>query len=182
MSIEKSKEYQELQAALASVGSFIKSGRRNLASSNPNEIVETLIPDSTLELNASISASEDASNEIMDACDAIEKAVAGLDEVAKQAVLAETAKIFSSCGFQDITGQRATKVISYLAQVEEKTLVLIKSLKGFFDKEGTPAQEDTPKGKVDEDHELTDEELKNGPQLEGKGLSQAEVDAMLNDF
>lgn len=179
--MEHSKEYQELKTALIDVGHFIKKGRENLATSSPEEIVERYIPDSTLELEAIIAGTEKASNEIMDSCDAIEAAVAGLEGDAKAAVLAETAKIFAACGFQDITGQRATKVISYLAQVEEKTIILIKGLKNFFDKEGTlPEEYNSPED--DTDGEISDEDLLNGPQLEGEGLSQEEVDAMLNDF
>lgn len=179
--MEHGKEFEELKRALSDIGRFIKKGRKNLATNSPEEIIEKYIPDSTLELEAIISGTEKASNIIMDVCDELETAAKDLDDEARKVILAHTARIFAACGFQDITGQRATKVISYLAQVEAKTLILIKSLKEFFDKEGTLAEE-YAKPEDESSSEESDASLLNGPQLEGKGLTQEEVDRMLNDF
>lgn len=180
--MENNKEYEQLKSALTDVGRFIKQGRKSLAESNPDDILDKYLPDSTAELEAVVKATEKASNDIMDACDNIEAAASKAGEAEKQIIMAETAKIFAACGFQDITGQRVSKVVSYLNEVELKSLVLVKHLKDFFDREGTLAEEYANNEPANAEVELTDEELKNGPQLEGQGLSQADVDAMLNDF
>jgi chemotaxis protein CheZ len=181
-----SLEYNELKIILRDLGRFIKHGRKSLANTNPEEIVDKYIPDSTSQLEAIISGAENASNEIMDSCDAIEKAAEALDPAQKEAILAETAKIYASCGFQDITGQRARKVMSYLAQVEERTLMLVKHLKDYFDRDGKLVEEVQALGKMEgSDAEITpfeEDPLLSGPQLEGQGLSQVDVDALLDDF
>ena len=177
---DNTQEFNELKAALSDVGRFIKQGRQSLAENRPDDILEKYLPDSTEELKAVVIATEKASNDIMDACDAIESAAGNLDDEGKNALMAETAKIYAACGFQDITGQRINKVVTYLNEVEQKSLMLVKHLKDFFDKEGTLTFE-TAEG-TNDGGETRDEKLMSGPQLEGQGLSQADVDAMLNDF
>lgn len=171
--------YDELKQALIDVASFIKKGRDELASNPPHEILEEYIPNANDELNAIINGTEKASNDIMDACDAIDQMLSGLDDEVKANIQEQTAKIFSCCGFQDITSQRATKIIRYLGEVEAKTVLLVGCFKNFFDKDGTFDEELSKMEGLDERSE--DQRLMNGPALEGEGLEQDAVDQLLND-
>lgn len=183
--LQETPEYIQLKEALADIGGFIKNGRQKLVNQYPDDIVERYIPDSNSELKAVITATEEASNTIMDSCDKISAIAEGLDEETKEKLLAETSVIFSSCGFQDITSQRIAKVTSYLSHVEKKTLVLIKSLKNFFDQDGSLSEELSQRKEEkikEENHRDEDDDFMNGPSLEGDGLSQADVDALLDDF
>ncbi|MCA1941810.1 MAG: hypothetical protein LDL26_12515, partial [Caenispirillum bisanense] len=81
----------------------------------------------------------------------------------------KTGAIFEACAFQDITGQRITKVVNSLQYVEDRVNALI-SIWG----ENQIAHE------APDDQKPVDEykQYLNGPQLAGQGVSQADVDAM----
>ena len=78
----------------------------------------------------------------------------------------------SPCSFQDITGQRITKVVSSLKTIEDKVggllSILAKKLPGI-----DYVQEEEPEG---------DDALLNGPQLPDQGVTQEDIDALLDDL
>ena len=79
--------------------------------------------------------------------------------------------IFEACNFQDITGQRITKVVRTLKHIEGKIEVLIQALGEEVQKSHRSAAAADPNN---------EDSLLNGPQLQGKAISQAEIDALFD--
>ena len=74
---------------------------------------------SGIELEAVVTATENAANQIMEAAEAIGSWLqAGGDPAALPAVTQQVNAIFEACTFQDLTGQRIRRAIQHLQQVE----------------------------------------------------------------
>ena len=107
----------------------------------------------------------------------IQDKVAGTD--AEAAVTEEVMKVYEACSFQDITGQRITKVVSTLKTIEDKVDRLVEVLGNklpvdtHHSEEGDAEEEDTRVG---------DERLLNGPQMAEDAISQDEIDKLLASF
>jgi chemotaxis regulatin CheY-phosphate phosphatase CheZ len=132
------------------------------------------------ELDAIVQATEQATDTIMenvehmeDVVNEVKGLVAGNAEaVAKLDAFPDyTGAIFEACAFQDITGQRITKVVTSLQYIEHRVNTLINMWGPDKLADETPVKDPADDG---------DEYKKylNGPQLTGHGVSQADVDAM----
>ncbi len=87
-------------------------------------------------------------------------------------------RIYEACGFQDITGQRVTKVVKTLKDIEER----IDALVAAFGSEIEKVKAEQPEPEEKEEKKDSDEDLLHGPQLAKDAKSQAEVDALLARF
>jgi chemotaxis protein CheZ len=83
----------------------------------------------------------------------------------------EIIKIFEACNFQDITGQRMTKVVKIIKFIEERILSMIEIW-------GLEAFAELPVHKPDSND--GDMALMNGPQLSGGGISQDDINALFD--
>ncbi len=79
--------------------------------------------------------------------------------------------IFEACTFQDITGQRISKVVSTLNFIDER-------VSAFVDKLRLPEGEGISTEETEEERRKR-ELILHGPQHAGEGVSQSDVDAML---
>lgn len=133
------------------------------------------------ELDAIVSATASATDTILETVeemeDLIEKVRPMVANPEGRALLDtfpdKTGKIFEACAFQDITGQRISKVVASLQFVEERVNALI----SIWGKNQIASE-------APEDNEQPIDEYKrylNGPQLAGQGVSQADVDAMFGE-
>lgn len=86
-------------------------------------------------------------------------------------------EIFEASNFQDITGQRITKVVSTLKVIEEKINALVTIL---GDEVQRAAATDQPNAA--NDGAPGDEDLLNGPQLPSNAIDQDEIDKLLSSF
>lgn len=163
---------EHIHSELEGLASTIDQMHADILATRSHDVGDKHIPNATDELDAVIGATEDASATIMDACDAIQDVIDPLPENVKTAIAAQTTKIFEACAFQDITGQRITKVISTLRQIEMSVDNLLQ-LFGPVDKAAVPAVEDT---------RSEDQKLMEGPQLSGRGVSQDDIDKLLAEF
>ena len=95
-------------------------------------------------------------------------------------LMTATTDIYEACTFQDITGQRITKVVTALKHIEDTVDGLLNAFGDEIAKyrEANPKQVDVPEVASIP----SDEDLLEGPQLEGKGNNQAEIDALLASF
>jgi chemotaxis protein CheZ len=160
--------YHELE----SLADYIHSARAELAELRPNEIKTDFIPTATDELDAIVGATEVATNAILDAAERLEGLAPLLDEDVANRLGEITTTIYESCNFQDLTGQRITKVVKMLKAIEQKVDTLVNAF-GAEVKDTAPA----PKKEV-----LTDEDLLNGPQLPTTAADQDEIDRLLASF
>lgn len=131
------------------------------------------------ELDAIVKATEQATNSLLTDAEAVDRAASSIrarsddPEVAARAceIQDAVARIFEACNFQDITGQRIGKVVRTLGFVEERVAAMIQTW-------GEEAFQNLPRPE-----EVTGNEeakLLNGPQLEGRAISQAEIDALFD--
>ena len=80
--------------------------------------------------------------------------------------------ILMACGFQDLTGQRIKKVVNTLHYMERRVASMVE-IWGI--EAGTATTEIVAMAEGDE---RPDKELLHGPQAEGAGVSQADIDAL----
>ncbi len=131
------------------------------------------------QLDAITGATEEATNTIMEAMENNDELLAKLrEEITDPNLLAWLDKIaengmavFEACSFQDITGQRVSKVVKSVSYVDERINALI----------GIWGKEEIEKVAVKPEREKTaDETLVHGPQLPGQGISQDEIDKLFD--
>jgi chemotaxis protein CheZ len=127
-----------------------------------------------------VATTEAATNEIIHGVDAIDEilkqlrarviedtdAVEHIDDISQHLI-----KMIEACGFQDITGQRVTQVVKVLRFIENRIAAMIE-IWGLDAFQGLPLDE--------AELEDPDARLLNGPQLDGQGLSQDDVDALFD--
>lgn len=153
-----------------SMSEYINSARDEIANLRPADLENSRIPRAGLELDAIVKHTEDATNIIMTSGEEILTLLDGFPEDSRAEVETAVMNIFEACSFQDITGQRINKVVKTLAHIEER----IKSLRdvfGFADSEFEEIGEQSDKA--------LGEDLLSGPALQGEGIDQSEVDALL---
>ena len=101
-----------------------------------------------------------------------------LDGENSQKLMDATTRIYEACGFQDITGQRITKVVKTFKDIEER----IDALVAAFGSDVEKVKAEQPEAEEKEEKKNSDADLLHGPQLAEDAKSQAEVDALLASF
>lgn len=165
-----------LLVALQAMSAYIQKVRADVAASEPMALRAQHLPAAASELEAIVQATADATHAIMDAAEAIQAIAASLDDATQHRIGQETTRIFEACTFQDITGQRVTKVVRALDIVEQKLDVLVRSFGTALEQEDAKlaaTKPEAPPGDVD---------LLAGPQLPGLAKSQDEIDALFNSL
>lgn len=175
-----------LYKEVVDLAKFIENAKNELASLQPEEIRDEHIRSATDELDAVVGATEKATFAIFDSCDAI-SALAGQaqPEIAGK-LNDEITKIFEACNFQDITGQRITKVVRTLKHIESKIDMIVAAFGSEVRQNHAPrlaklaaenAPAATPANAVE-----ADQKLLHGPQLPGNAMDQDEIDRLLASF
>jgi chemotaxis protein CheZ len=161
---------------LSSVMDYIANARREIAAVEPGAIKGQHIPNATDELDAVVAATEDATHKIMDACDALSNAAAALPPEAQTQVTDQVNRIFEACNFQDITGQRITKVVRTLKHIEDQVSALVTALESVGLR---PVDDPDGYSKLNVS-KATDPEkhLLNGPQAGNEAIKQDEIDKL----
>lgn len=167
---------RELFLHLAEMAQIIDSLKKEITSQRPEHLKNSHIPDAADELDAVISATADATNVIMGACEQIQETASTLDEAAQTAINDKVMEIFEACSFQDITGQRIKKVLTTLAVIEDGIDRIMESL-------GEPIGVKMGDDRAEKIVSLDDDKsLLNGPQRAGTAISQEDIDRLLAEF
>jgi len=156
-------------AELEDLATYIRHAKEEIAEIKPKEISDSHIPNATDELDAVVGATEEATNKIMDECDVISGLAGECTPEVSEKLIACTTHIFEACNFQDITGQRITKVVQTLKYIDGKVSALMQAL-------GEEISRD-PSIQSNEDAEKA---LLNGPQLPHKAIDQDEIDKLMS--
>ena len=169
----------KVYAEIEDLAACIRAAREDISALCPSEITEKHLPTASDELDAIVESTERATNSIMEAAESIEALAADLPEPLAERVTTHITTVYEACGFQDITGQRINKVVKTLKHIEAR----IEDLLVAFGKDAARGEKSAV---VDHDRQpgqaagaRPDEHLMNGPQLEGEGISQADIDALL---
>ncbi len=134
----------------------------------------------TGELGAVVGGTEEATQQILEAAEAIDQAASALGKVNspdQQKILSEeiserVVSIFEACNFQDLTGQRISKVMSTMKFIENHITVMM-DIWGGVDAIRAHAPPIV-------DDRVGDAKLLNGPKLDGDEghASQDDIDAL----
>ena len=178
MANDPTQEVEKLRSELIGLFQYVQRVRQEIAAIHRPADEENQITSMGEQLDAIVQATESATNTIMETVEDISGLLNHIrdDLTDKQKgvlkrVDAKTNIIFEACSFQDITGQRVSKIMKSITYVENRVNTLIEVW----------GKEELDRIQVDPEHIKThDETLLNGPQLDGKGLDQSEIDALFD--
>lgn len=162
---------------LQKLAEFIVQARKEILAINAptGEDQKKNLSIAAMQLDEVVQHTEDATNKIMDKCDAINRVAINVNiPWATKELRDISLGILEACSFQDITGQRIRKVMRTLAEVEIRVARLV-SLFGGTLPEGIHSGASKPTAAA-----RPDEHLMDGPQLTGTGASQEEIDKLMN--
>ena len=163
-----------LLAEVEDLGRTIAAAKAEIAALQVDDVTASQIPSATDELDAVVAHTAAATETILEACESLDRTAAAMDGPRAKALQAATVRIYEACGFQDITGQRITKVVSTLKTIDAKVAHIVATFGGNRHVAGaSPASPPPP---------AADLGLLNGPQLPKAAMDQAEIDRMLADF
>lgn len=163
-----------LREELREMSAYIHQTRREIAALRPTDAGSNRIMAATGELDAIVSATERATSEILNGVERIQQLTLKLPKTSEVApivdeIQAQVTEVLTACSFQDITGQRTTKVVNTLRYLEQRvnSMIEIWGVDGVAPAAPPPEHEDR----------RPDAHLLNGPATDG-GPSQADVDAL----
>lgn len=163
-----------LLAELEALGRTIARAKAEIAQLSVDDITGAHIPSATDELDAIVGHTAQATNEILDCCEVLERLQGEVPEAAAATLQGAVTRIYEACSFQDITGQRISKVVAALKAIEARVEAAVANASG----RAAPA----PLAAEPAPARTEGEELANGPQLPGGATSQAEIDRLLASF
>jgi chemotaxis protein CheZ len=137
-----------------------------------DDITASHIPSATDELDAIVAHTAAATDIILEVCETLDRVGGGLDGDAATAMQDATTKIYEACSFQDITGQRITKVVATLKAIDLKVAQMLAAFGGRA-RSTVPA----PPLRVDDAQSLL-----HGPQLPAAAMDQTDIDKLLASF
>ena len=168
----------KLRGELEALRDAIVNTKREIAAvRHPSASSDRLVV-ATDELDAVVEATEQATHGILQAAETVDEMADRIKQASKDDFICRTAdemreiiiKIFEACNFQDITGQRITKVVNTVKFIEEHVdaMIAIWGKEAFA--EIAPPIPDAP---VE-----ADKALLSGPQLNNAGVSQDDIDKL----
>lgn len=166
-----------LRRELVEMAASIEKARREVAALRPPDDGTNKILTATNELDAIVTSTERASFDILNSAERLMELASrlrksGADEQLCADIETEVTDIFTACSFQDLTGQRTSKVVGALRYIEQRinAMMQIWTLEGAHLAHASSFEEDLD--------DRPDAHLLSGPALPGQGVSQSDVDAM----
>lgn len=146
---------------------YVTAVRRALGDLRPTEMRARHLPTAMTEIGMIVETTETAANQIMQAAEEIlEQQPDTAPDAYRTFVEERCLLMMEACAFQDLTGQRISKVVEMLLRLESK-------IGGLADLLGDGAEDD-----VEEPVRAGDEILLNGPAAPGEGVDQDDIDRL----
>lgn len=164
----RSASKHPLVAILQYLSDHIHETRRELGALKPRG-ERAIFSTAADEMEEVVAETARAANEIMGAAEAIEALIPKAGSDVAEALLAAVTRIYEASAFQDITGQRISKIIRSVQDIESKIATLAHAC-GAIDGEGAQVERSG------------DEALLNGPQRAAKANSQDDIDALFESL
>jgi chemotaxis protein CheZ len=168
-----------LLAEIEELATTVANARAEIAAIGADDINASHIPSATDELDAIVAHTAEATNGILECCETIDTVIPRLNDEDSAKMQDVVTKIYESCSFQDITGQRITKVVATLKTIEAKVAHITDVF--ALDAHGerpSPAPSAAPAQTAAE----INASLLNGPQLPANAMDQSDIDALLASF
>lgn len=163
------KQMRELQKT-------IDMAKIELSQLAPVDLTAEHLPGAADQLEEIVRATEEATGKILDAAETVQNIAETVDEKNKQRLVEAATSIFEASNFQDITGQRITKVVKTMQIIEDRLQGMVEVLGGEI--------KGSLRGKLNNEtkNENATNTLMSGPQLPGKGVSQDDIDTLFNSL
>ena len=180
-SLQKQKpeatDLDPIRMSIIEMSKAIAKTREEINSIKPDNENDNQLINATEELSAIVESTETATNTILEAAEEIQESAwtmreAGADGDCCDKIDEKTTEIYTACSFQDITGQRTTKVVQALAYIENRVNAMI-DIWGLdeFAANHSPIEENND--------QRPDAHLLHGPAKLGEGVQQDGVDDMM---
>jgi len=173
---------QRLHDDIEALADYINNAKAEITNIHVDEINTQYLPEASDQLSAIVGATEKATNEIFDAVETIEELASTLSPDQAGGLSDAVTRIYEACSFQDITGQRISKVVTVLQNVESRVDALLTAFGTEVDTAASGTRESTEAPVTIESSADSDNDLLSGPQAPGEGNSQEEIDALLASF
>ncbi|MCB1971841.1 MAG: protein phosphatase CheZ [Geminicoccaceae bacterium] len=167
MSAEHSDQDAELREELEELTCQIQATMREVATLRHPMMGHDRVEAAVDELAAIVAATEVATEHILAAAEKLDGIAENLDSEQAAEIGSTVTNIYEACNFQDITGQRISKVMALLRDVDSRLLAMIKHY-GQDRFAALPAPSNITR----------EASLLNGPALHRNGLQQDSIDAL----
>ena len=172
-------EPQLLGENLEALFKYVERVRVEIASLNKSGEGDDQFMTMSKQLDGVVEATQDASDRIMDAVENSNETADALRETLSDPAQIELLDkivennnvVFDACAFQDLTGQRVTKIVKSVSYVEERVTAL-RAIWGARELDSVELE-------VTDDR-TEDEKLLNGPQAKSEALGQDDIDALFD--
>ena len=154
------------------LGQTIANAKAEIAALKVDDITGSHIPFATDELDAIVAHTAAATDAILESCEMLDVVAGTVTGDAAAKLQEATTKIYEACSFQDITGQRITKIVGTLKTIEDKVARIVATFG-----HRTAAIPDAPALVL-----TAEEELLNGPQLPIHAMDQSDIDKLMASF
>jgi chemotaxis protein CheZ len=171
MSGDLSAQETSLLAEVEELGRTIASAKSEIAALQFDDITDSQIPFATDELDAIVEHTATATNAILTSCETLDGVAGALNGEPAAKLQEATTRIYEACSFQDITGQRITKVVATLKAIEAKVIHIVATFGSS-----------RPDTMVEVPGEVTEAALLNGPQHPTVAMDQSDIDRLLASF
>jgi len=171
MTGDLSSKETALLSEVEELGRTIASAKAEIAAIRADDITGQHIPSATDELDAIVSHTASATNAILEVCETLDQAGGALQAQSAAQLQEATARIYEACSFQDITGQRITKVVATLKAIESKVAQIVAA---FGPQDVALMSGPPPEAAIDPQAALL-----NGPQMAAAAMEQSEIDRLL---
>ncbi|MFQ5626259.1 MAG: protein phosphatase CheZ, partial [Methyloligellaceae bacterium] len=176
------REAQKIKGELQQIHDAILQTKQEIATLHRGEYKGIEVARMTDELGAIVQGTEQATESILHAAECIDNnagdLAASLNDDSQQAMTSDiqdqVIKIFEACNFQDLTGQRTSKVVSAFKFIEQRVLRMMEIWGGLESFEGLELE--------DTSNRNGHAELLNGPALkDDEGIaSQDDIDSLFD--
>jgi len=157
------------------LGRTIAAARAEIAALQVDDITASHIPSATDELDAIVAHTATATDSILEVCETLDNVAAKLDDDAAGVLQDATTRIYEACSFQDITGQRITKVVATLKAIDVKVAHIIAAFAPEDGEMPPPPVMAAPPAPGKNPPAV-------GPQLPGSAMDQTDIDRLLASF
>ncbi len=168
MSGDMSAREAALLHEIGTLGQAVADARLEIAALRVDDITMSYIPRATDELDAIVTHTAAATESILEVCETLDTLGTAMDGAVAGKLQDATVKIYEACSFQDITGQRITKVVATLKTIERAVARIVDTF-GIVTAPAEPG-------------ERSQNGLLNGPQLPAAAMDQSDIDKLLASF
>jgi len=172
MSDELTAKEASLLQEVEELARTIATAKTEIAALRVDDITGHDIPFATDELDAIVGHTAQATHAILESCETLDEVAATVTGNAGAKLQDATTRIYEACSFQDITGQRITKIVATLKTIETKVAHIINTFGPNITRAAQHSSQEI----------MTDADLLNGPQLPAHAMDQSDIDKLMASF